>query len=294
MASGTATVKAVVSGDTVSLVGHATNGPPPEMQLTLSSLQAPKLGRVPGVADEPFAFDSREFLRKMCIGKQVTFKVESQAGSSGRNFGWVKLDGESLAAAVAREGWARVKKSEQGRDSQSAELEELTKLGQAAETGKKGIFTDDAAKKKQGAQQIKWSDVDAEAVLGEHKGVPTKATIEYVRDGSSLRALLHDSMVVINFNLAGVVCPRMNAPGRRTPSAPIPGTAAMAPASTGGTPAAPMKSAADIVSGGMSRVNGSGSNGGVAAVSPPPPPQPEPHAAEARHFVEVCKGLVKV
>lgn len=53
----------------------------------------------------------------------MTFKPEYQAGASGRNFGWVKLDGESLAAAVAKEGWARVK--EQGTSSQSSELEEL-------------------------------------------------------------------------------------------------------------------------------------------------------------------------
>lgn len=48
-----------------------THGPPPEMQLSLASLAAPKLGRAPGIADEPFAWDSREFLRKKCIGKQV-------------------------------------------------------------------------------------------------------------------------------------------------------------------------------------------------------------------------------
>lgn len=52
----------------------APNGPPPELQLSLASLQAPKLGRGPGIADEPFAWDSREFLRKKCIGKQVRWK----------------------------------------------------------------------------------------------------------------------------------------------------------------------------------------------------------------------------
>lgn len=48
-----------------------THGPPPEMQLSLASLLAPKLGCAPGIADEQFAWDSREFLRKKCIGKQV-------------------------------------------------------------------------------------------------------------------------------------------------------------------------------------------------------------------------------
>ncbi len=52
MASGNATVKAVLSGDTVVLIGSATNGPPPELVLTLASLQAPKLARTPEQHDE--------------------------------------------------------------------------------------------------------------------------------------------------------------------------------------------------------------------------------------------------
>lgn len=54
---------------------------------------------------------------------QVIFKAEFQAGASGRSFGWVKLDGESLAAAVAGAGWAKVK--DQGASSKSSELDEL-------------------------------------------------------------------------------------------------------------------------------------------------------------------------
>ena len=56
---------------------------------------------------------------------QVTFKVEFQAGASGRSFGWIKLNGESLAAAVASAGWARVK--DQGTSSKSSELDELVR-----------------------------------------------------------------------------------------------------------------------------------------------------------------------
>lgn len=58
---------------------------------------------------------------------QVTFKVEFQAGASGRSFGWVKLDGESLAVAVATAGWAKVK--DQGTSSKSSELDELVRHG---------------------------------------------------------------------------------------------------------------------------------------------------------------------
>jgi len=34
---------------------------------------------------------------------------------------------------------------------------------------------------------VKWTDVDGVAILAEHKGVPVKATIEHLRDGSSYR-----------------------------------------------------------------------------------------------------------
>jgi hypothetical protein len=41
--SGAATVKAVPSGDTLLLMGRSTGGPPPELQLSLSGLTAPKV-----------------------------------------------------------------------------------------------------------------------------------------------------------------------------------------------------------------------------------------------------------
>lgn len=92
-------VKEVVSGDTLVVVAAVKAGVPPEKRITLSSLMAPKLvcfgleagatvslccfcaladacaiwrpqGKRDGtVRDEPFAWASREFLRKKCIGQ---------------------------------------------------------------------------------------------------------------------------------------------------------------------------------------------------------------------------------
>lgn len=100
----------------VVIVGQPKNAPPPELKLTLASLQgmwrlascswgnvlmvvAPRLALKPttmsstnlttkgtlvssfgldwawAVDQDPFAWDSREFLRKLCIGKKVFFKV---------------------------------------------------------------------------------------------------------------------------------------------------------------------------------------------------------------------------
>ncbi|CAM9763104.1 unnamed protein product, partial [Sphacelaria rigidula] len=124
-------------------------------------------------------------------------------------------------------------------------------------------------------REVKWTDVNGAAVLAANKDVPIKATIEHMRDGASYRVLLHDSWTMISFSLAGIACPRMNAPARRPPGAANVGAASAV--RTAGM------SAAAIVAAGA---NGSANNNGAA--SPPPPPlQPEPHAAEAKHFSEV-------
>ena len=83
---GFGTVKEVLSGDTVVVMGASKSGPPPELKLTLASLQAPRIGFRKDRPDEPFAFASREFLRRLVIGKRVKFRVEYSVESISKNF----------------------------------------------------------------------------------------------------------------------------------------------------------------------------------------------------------------
>ena len=92
--TGKATVKAVLSGDTVLLMGASAGGPPPEMQMSLSSLAAPRLARREGDTEEAFAWQSREFLRKLCVGKVVEFAVEYSVAAINRDFGTLALGGK--------------------------------------------------------------------------------------------------------------------------------------------------------------------------------------------------------
>ena len=110
MTSGFATVKGVTSGDTLLLVGRAAAGPPPELQLTLSGVAAPRLAKGSNAVDEPFAWAARDFLRRLALGKAVSFRVDGEA--AGRSFGaaWLKTgagEPESLALLLARAGWCR-------------------------------------------------------------------------------------------------------------------------------------------------------------------------------------------
>ena len=113
MASGNATVKAVLSGDTLVLVGKASAGPPPELTITLSFVHCPKIARGPSQEDEPFAWASREFLRELCVGKSVSFKVTQTVMSINRTFGEVTLNGVPLVKVRAR------KKKEEGGETLS-------------------------------------------------------------------------------------------------------------------------------------------------------------------------------
>ena len=100
------TVKEVASGDTLVIMGPSRGGPPPEKRLTLASLIAPRLVRVSAAcasscrrcvllatpaaiymqarrdgstADEPFAWQSREFLRQKSIGQVHAFALRNYA-----------------------------------------------------------------------------------------------------------------------------------------------------------------------------------------------------------------------
>ncbi|DBA04877.1 TPA: hypothetical protein N0F65_006879 [Lagenidium giganteum] len=214
MASGTATVKAVLSGDTLVLMGAAKNGPPPELMLTLSSLNAPRLARSPEASNEPYAWVSREFLRKRVIGKQVRFKVEYRVAAINRDFGsvWITKDNgkeENLCVVMARAGLAKVKPLDQSRDGVCCDHEQMLQLEQQAITEKRGMYADadDRAN-----VTVKYSGAVGDALLDEFKGKLVPAIVESVRDGASMRVVLKPNMFIVNFGLAGVQCPRMAPP----------------------------------------------------------------------------------
>lgn len=209
---GLATVKAVTSGDTIQLVGKATNGPPPEMTITLGSIQSPRLARAAGQSDEPFAWKAREFLRQLCIGKQVVFKVIQNVPTINRTFGDVELDGTNLSISIVRNGWASVKESREGFNS--AVYQTLTELNAEAKTNQVGMYSIDPLITASAIRTIKWSPTvtDVEDVYNKFKGQSIRVVIEYIRDGASMRVLYLDEMMSISVSLTGVVCPRLNSP----------------------------------------------------------------------------------
>ena len=70
--TGFALVKAVTSGDTLIVIGNITQAgqQSPEKTIIVSGIAAPKFAKGKNQTDEPFAWESREYLRKKVIGQQ--------------------------------------------------------------------------------------------------------------------------------------------------------------------------------------------------------------------------------
>ncbi|KAI7985013.1 Ribonuclease TUDOR 1 [Camellia lanceoleosa] len=94
-------------------------------------LIAPRLTRKGGV-DKPFAWKSRKYLRKLCMGKDVTFKVDYIVPSIGREFGSVFLGDKNVALMVVSDGWVKVREQGQQKGDASPFLAKLLRLEEQA------------------------------------------------------------------------------------------------------------------------------------------------------------------
>ncbi|XP_025825296.1 ribonuclease TUDOR 1-like [Panicum hallii] len=218
-------VKAVPSGDTLVIMGSAkAEMLPPEKSITLSSIIAPRLASRHGT-DEPFAWDSREFLRKLCIGQDVKFKVDYIIAASGREFGRVYLAGDqNIAGLVVAQGFAKVKEQRQKGET-SPYVTELLRLEEIARNQGSGCWTKEPGAAEASVRILSSSTIGeanpsgTKGFVAEMKGKALEAIVEQVRDGSTIRVYLIPSFSFVQVYVAGVQAPSM---GRRLPSAVAP------------------------------------------------------------------------
>ncbi|KAG2231435.1 hypothetical protein BDF21DRAFT_455425 [Thamnidium elegans] len=212
-----ATVKNVLSGDTVILRGKPrANGPPAERLMALSNVQAPRLGNTTR-SDEPFGYGAREFLRKLLVGKEVSFVSEYTVPTTQREYGCIYLPtGENVAELGVKNGWLKVREGQKTtREGQEEVLEKLEQLQAEAQDAKLGMWND----AEKGTREVSFTfDRDGHAFLSKYKGKPLDAVIEQVRDGATFRILLilpDQTQQIITLHLSGIKapsCKRDNAP----------------------------------------------------------------------------------
>jgi len=214
-------VKLVLSGDAVIIRGQPKGGPPPERQLNLSGINAPRLGRratanAEETKDEPFAWEAREYLRKKLVGKEVVFTVEYKVPASGREYGILysgkdAATGENMVEGLVSEGLVSVR--QEGNRS-SPELVKLQELETAAKSAGKGKWA--ASGLSEHVRDIKWSVENARQFVDKSRGQPMQAVVEHVRDGSTMRLFLLPDFYHITLMVSGIRCPgfKLDAEGK--------------------------------------------------------------------------------
>ncbi|KAL3818459.1 hypothetical protein ACJIZ3_004364 [Penstemon smallii] len=206
-------VKGVPSGDSLVIMKKTKSGIPPERTITLSSIMAPKLGSNRGGVDEPFAWNSTLYLRKLCLGKEVVFKVDDTAPIIRREFGTVFLGDKNVAVLVVAAGWAKVKEQGQHKRVTNPFLPELLSLEEQAKEQGLGRWSKEPGASEASIRNLPPSSIrdsssfDALALMEKYKSTPLKAVVDMVTGGSTLHVYLLPEFQYAQVLVAGVQAP---------------------------------------------------------------------------------------
>eukprot|EP00127_Corallochytrium_limacisporum_P002733 Clim_evm42s136 gene=Clim_evmTU42s136 len=199
-------VKEVTSGDSLVVRGTPKGGPPPEYQISLDYVKAPRMERRPrqgqengpDAKDEPYAWESREFLRKTLVGQPLEFELVRTIPNSKRTVGNVWFKGTNVSLMAVKEGTCTVREGKLSGDL----VDELQAAQAEAASDNKGVHSPEAEK---AVRDIQWSIGNPKGFLDKKKGkegVP--CIVEQVRDANMYRVFLMPSFQYITLQLTGI------------------------------------------------------------------------------------------
>jgi hypothetical protein len=164
---------------------------------------------------QPWAFESREFLRARLVGKEITFTISHSLPPSSstpasaddapvsRDIGAAELAGRDIASEVLKNGWAKLKELKRDREPTEEDTRKKELEAEARSAGL-GVWNPHG----QTARAVHHTmPVDSAAFMAEWKGKPLDGIVEQVKDGSTLRVRLflpEGDHQVVNLALAGV------------------------------------------------------------------------------------------
>ena len=158
--------------------------------------------------DEPWAWESREFLRKKLVGKDVVFVVDYKIPSSGREYGviWLGRDmetGENITETMLYEGLVTVRRESKSDVTRLLEIEEAAKK---AERGRWSTIDDTRGNASAHIRDIIWQvdNSQAQALVAKMGRKPISAVVEHVRDGSTIRVFLLPTYHYITVMMSGI------------------------------------------------------------------------------------------
>ncbi|KJP90254.1 hypothetical protein AK88_00102 [Plasmodium fragile] len=178
-------VKQVVSADTYILAGAKKGGVAQERQISLACIQCPRLfmkSQNAEKSEEPFAWESREFIRKMIIGKNVSFVVEYIYNN--RTYCSVFYEDQNLSVMLLERGYANLVSNKNVKTNVYADLEAYYVH---AKEKKLGIFGNNINSY---VRNIVYSYNDKnqnKKIYDMFLNRNLKCVVEHVRDGSNFR-----------------------------------------------------------------------------------------------------------
>jgi staphylococcal nuclease domain-containing protein 1 len=173
-------VKSVLSGD--SLVLASIDNPDRERTLSLAYCTSPHLKKD---ADELWAFQSRDALRKLVVGKLVQFQVLYTIPNTKREYGIIFLqDGTKLPEKMVEEGWLKLREDAGRKEDSEEALQQLDKLRLLEATARsedKGMWAPDS-----GRIEVQHDMGDAQSFMETWKGQTVDGIVERVLSGDRM------------------------------------------------------------------------------------------------------------
>jgi staphylococcal nuclease domain-containing protein 1 len=175
-----ANCKSVMSGD--SLILTSIKNPTNERTLSLAYCTAPHIKKD---ADEQGAYESRDALRELVVGKKVQFSVLYTIPNTKREYGIVILsDGRRLPEEMVKEGWLKLRE-DAGRKEDSEEalqqLDHLRLLEAKARNEDKGLWSPNINR-----IDLQHDMGDSQAFLETYKGKELDGLVERVLSGDRM------------------------------------------------------------------------------------------------------------
>lgn len=176
-------------------------GPKPDNKVSASA------NKTRFLYDVPYAFDSREFLRKKLINKNVLVKIDYEQPKTEqfaeKVCATVYLGDVNIAVALVLKGFATVIKRND--DQKSCAFDDLLEAESKAQKSNKGLFA-----KNNKFKPLKPIDVSADASRAQFqletlsKGT-RDAIVEYVFSSTKLKCYLPKENLLINFVISGIL-----------------------------------------------------------------------------------------
>jgi staphylococcal nuclease domain-containing protein 1 len=206
-------VKGVFSGDYIVISGKIKKGSdelPEEKNLYLSLIQAPRVANSNNSDEEPFGWDSREFLRQQILGKVVKYTIDYK--NNDKTSGQIYVDGKNINLEMVKNGYAKL--GFIGKHNESMVKGEYHSNLQNAENEARklnlGLWTTDDEVLQNNRRTVITSnnlEFDGDMFFENNKNKEIEGIVDYVINATCLVVYLKESNTYIKISLRFLAIP---------------------------------------------------------------------------------------